>query len=786
MKLRGAMIILIIACQAAIYTGGLCSKRTLGDSVDNFCNTYHLADLQVTFDLTTAERLPKLSGLDGISKVTPRLMIKGAIHLEDNTSMPAVIIFVHANKNPDINTLDIEAGSFPTNDNLGAVIERGLKNQGYTLGKTITFSTYDATATLPVIGIARSPEFLMSTANPELLVPTPGSLGIVYVPAECFKKEFAALSDMLRGTGPANQLLFLFHDVPPETKNTYQETLLARLSDTNSVLRIREVLRRDDQFGIKFLREDLKMFDIIVLAIVGIFSVITLIVISISVNRLVLSQQREIGALMAFGYRPGTILMSYVRLGFLLGLTGGLVGVALSPAVNHLLAQTYASAMSLPPLTLVFDLRFFIEGVLIVVAAASIAVVAPVIKIVRLTPVQAMRESSAALSHYIASLAKAAGTLTGLLSRSLPQRAAIRNLFRRLKLTIATIFLIALGLGITAGFVITLISILDSSSALFRRNKWDIVADFREPQSNEKSIALCEKAGLTDHEPFVKGYASLSVGKRTIDYQLIGMPADSKLSSPHLTEGTGFSGNDADEIIFNPSFSDFPPPSIGDTVVITSRGQQYRLTVVGLFTSLSTGQAYVPVETARRIMGIKGDSGFMARLQDTNVTEAKGNLYGSPLVSRVTVNAELESAINDQLKKATDMIVLAVFIGAFVALAIVINTMSMNILERESEFATLMSLGYGRMPLARMVLTEICVMGISALVLSVPIAFGIAHYMNAELSKIWFHIDTYVKLKDLALSLLVPFLLLPVAALPALHHVFRIDVALVVRKRSIE
>ena len=714
-------------------------------------------------------------------------MIKGAIHLEDKTSLPAVIIFVHAGKNPAINTLDIEAGSFPTHENLGVVIERGLKGQGYTIGKTITFSAYNTKATQPIIGIARSPEFIMSTANPELLVPTPGSLGIVYVPVECFEKEFAALSATLHGTEPTDQLLFLYDkDISPEAKNTLQEALLDRLSDKNSGLRIREVLRRNDQFGIKFLREDLKMFDVMVLAIVGVFSVVTLMVIGISVSRLVLSQQREIGALMAFGYRPGAILLSYVRLGFLLGLTGGLVGVAISPAVNYLLAETYASAMSLPTLTLAFDPRFFIEGVLIVVVAASIAVVAPVARTVRLTPVQAMRESSAALSHYTASFARAAGTLTGLLSCSLPQRAAIRNLFRRLKLTTATIFLIALGLGITAGFVMSLVSILDSSSALLQRNKWDIIADFREQLPDDTGIALCKDAGLTDHEPFVKGYASLSLGTRAVDYQLIGMPADSKLNSLRMTGGAGFSGNDADEIIFNPSFSDFTPPSVGDTVVMTSRGETFRLTVVGLFTSLSTGQAYVPIDTARRIMGIKGDSGFMARLNGTGPAAAKTSLYGSHLVSRVTVNAELVRAVNDQLKKITELIVLAAFFGAFVALAIMINTMSMNILERESEFATLMSLGYGRMPLARMVLTEICVMGICALVLSVPIAFGIAHYMNAELSKIWFHIDTYVKVKDLALSLLVPFLLLPVAALPAMRHVFRINVALVVRKSTIE
>ena len=798
MKLRGLMIALIIACQAAIYSGGLCSKLTLSRSVDDFCNNHNLADLQVTFDVTTAARLPALDDVKGIRKVESRLALDGSVKLEDNTTIPAVIIFMRAGENPAIDTLDIEDGVFPSKGDLGVVIERGLKGKGYTVGDKITVSAYDFTSTQPIVGIARSPEFLVSTANPEMLIPTPGSLGIIYAPVECVEKEIKKLSRALRGSDPVNQLLFLYDDSAlrqaslDSTRDLrhdsdLQKRILARLSGAKKKLRIKKVVSRNEQFGIKFLQQDLKMFRVVVLAIVVVFSVVTLIVTGISVNRVVMSQRREIGALMAFGYCSGAIMKSCFLLGFLMGLAGGLVGAAASPAVNYLLAETYASAVSLPPITLAFNAGILIEGVVIGILVASVAAVVPVIKLVRRTPVQAMRGGTDGAVPRVAGLTRVAGALTGALSQSLPQRAAARNLFRRLKLTAATILLIALGLGITAGFVITLSSVLKSSTALLQRNKWDMIADFTESQTGKKGLALCKEAGLVDPELFVKGYASISIRGRITDYQLVGIPSDSKLQSLRFTEGKGFSGNDADEIIFNASFSDCAPPSPGDTVVVTSGGREHRLTVAGLISSLSTGQAYVPLETARRILGLEAEcSGFMAKLDGTGVAEAKERLYASDLVSRVTIRSKLESVIEQQLTKATNLIALAVVIGAVVTLAIVINTMSMNILEREGEFATLMSLGYGRQPLARMVLTEVFAMGIAALLLAVPIAVGIARYMNAELSHIWFHIDTYVTMKDFEMTLLLPFLLLPLAAVPALRHVFRLNIALVVREHVIE
>jgi putative ABC transport system permease protein len=789
MRLRGVMILLMIGCQTGIFCGGLGSELTLSSSVDTFCREHNLADLQLTFDVMPAGRLPELEDLPGVREVAARLVIQGVVELGEGRSIPAVIVFVRAGENPAIDSLQMVDGVFPSADQLGVVIERGLVGAGYGPGDEITVSAYGFTMSETIVGVARSPEYLVSTANPEMLIPTPGSLAIIYAPRECCEQVFQGLTLYLGGTEPVNQLLCTYEadTAPPGTAEDPEASILERLTGAEPPITVTSLERRDEQFGILFLQQDLEMFRIVVVAIVAVFSVVTLIVTGISVHRVVMSQRREIGALMAFGYGPVAIVSSHVRMGMLLGLGGALVGAATSPAVNLLLADTYASAISLPPVTLAFRWWHLAAGGLMGILVAAVAAALPVLGLTGLTPVQVMRGGADDAQRRLSLLARLAGRLPLLSSGSLPQRAAIRNLFRRPRLTAATVILIALGIGITAGFVITLTSVLDSSTALLQRDRWELIADLRQPEPTAQALQQAEEAGIVDSEAFVRGFGEVAFADRTGDYQIVGVPAVSTLRQLQLAEGTGFSGDDAPEIVFSSSFSDVAPPVPGDTVVLTSGGEEHQLTVVGLVSSLTIGQAYLPLGTARRILGLEGKcSGFLGRYGEADPAAVESALYGSGRVGRITVRKELEAAIDDQLTKATELITLAILMGALVALAIVINTMSMNILERQGEFATLMSLGYGRPPLARMVMTEVCLMGGLAVLLAVPVAFGIAGYMNGQLSEVWFQIDTHVRWWDLAACLLLPFLLLPLATVPALRQVFALDIALVVRQRTIE
>ena len=209
--------------------------------------------------------------------------------------------------------------------------------------------------------------------------------------------------------------------------------------------------------------------------------------------------------------------------------------------------------------------------------------------------------------------------------------------------------------------------------------------------------------------------------------------------------------------------------------------------MAGLVSVLSIRDCFVPIETARRILGLPGRcSGVMAELGETGRADAVARLYASGEVGRVTAKTELEEAIGGQLGKAVGLIRLAVVIGSIVALAVVVNTMSMHLLEREVEFAALIALGYGRLPISRMVLAEVVAMGFAALLIAVPVALGVARCLNAALSRVWFRIDTFVGMEEFAAALLIPFLLLPLGAAPALRRIFGLDVAQAVRRHAIE
>lgn len=789
MGLRGVMVALIIACQSAIFSGGFSAMRTLRRSVDSYCTAHNLADLQLSFAPTSAGRLPSLEGVGGIAKALPRLVLGGAIHLADGAMLPAAVVFIRAGENPAINTLDIEEGAIPADGGTGVVIDRGLRGRGYGVGDAITVSAYGVRSTRPIVGISRSPEFLASTANPELLVPIPGSLGVIYAPVESCGREIGALARYVGGADPVNQLLVAFAAAGEGSGRPDRETerrVVDRLSAAG--IGIESVLRREDQFGIAFLRQDLKVFRALVLAIVGLFGVVTLAATGITVNRIAASQSREIGALMALGYRPTALVRSYLLLGLLLGSAGGLLGLAASPAVNRLLSGSYASAMDLPPLAFALDPAAMAVGLLIGMGVASAAGVVPVLGLAGLRPVQAIRGGGRASALRRSAFVRAAMRRCGAMPGTLPQRAAARNLFRRPGLTVATILLLALESGVTAGFIVTLTSVIESSASLLRRYGWDVVADFTRPRACAEGIRMCERAGLSDPEPFVSGYASVRGGGGGAgDYQLVGVPARSRMSPFLVAEGAGFSGDDADEIIFNTAFADAPPAAPGDAVTVWAGGREQTLRVAGLVSVLSIRQCFVPIETARRILGLPGKcSGVMAGLGGIGRAEAEARLYASGDVGRVTAKAELEKAIGEQLAKGVGLIRIAIVIGSIVALAVVINTMSMHLLEREGEFATLIALGYGRLPLSRMVLAEVVAMGLAALLIAVPVALGVARCLNAELSRVWFRIDTSVGMEEFAMALLIPFLLLPLGAAPALRHVFGLDVAQAVRRHAIE
>ncbi len=110
-------------------------------------------------------------------------------------------------------------------------------------------------------------------------------------------------------------------------------------------------------------------------------------------------------------------------------------------------------------------------------------------------------------------------------------------------------------------------------------------------------------------------------------------------------------------------------------------------------------------------------------------------------------------------------------------------TLSADYLEREMEFATLRALGYHRGKISRIVMAELVAQAASAVLLSMPLAALLAFFINYQQGKIYFLIPTVVRPAEVLGASAWALLFAPLAGLPGLRYLFKLNIAEVVRQK---
>ena len=109
---------------------------------------------------------------------------------------------------------------------------------------------------------------------------------------------------------------------------------------------------------------------------------------------------------------------------------------------------------------------------------------------------------------------------------------------------------------------------------------------------------------------------------------------------------------------------------------------------------------------------------------------------------------------------------------------------TINIRDREGEYATLASIGFSDRFLTGVILYETVIEGMIALILSVPLSYLFAYYLNYEIGKAWFQMDLYFGAKELVEVMITAFAFLPLSALPGIRHVSNMNIPIAVRRKS--
>ena len=246
---------------------------------------------------------------------------------------------------------------FNPNDEEGIWIDKRFADgRNLDIGDEITLKFDGKEVSKTVRGIMYSPEYVYYIQEGSLL-PDFSQVGFAYMPSKGadFDIEYNAIA------------LDAYEDLDEKDfKSALEETLGQKAYV--------QYVDRDNNVGIKTLQDEIdqhKMFSGIFPAIFVLVSLLTLVT---TMSRVISAQRMQIGTLKAMGYSNKSIILHYLSYGFVLSLTGSVIGLVIGPlTIPYLFYPTMSSTYSLPSWGPSWDISFFFVAGLMVISSVLIS-----------------------------------------------------------------------------------------------------------------------------------------------------------------------------------------------------------------------------------------------------------------------------------------------------------------------------------------------------------------------------------------------------------------------------
>ncbi|MFO0738979.1 MAG: FtsX-like permease family protein [Labilithrix sp.] len=821
-KGRFALIALILTLQAAALGGGYVAQESLYHTRDAWASKLRLADVEVQFTPLSDAEMPSLDvvrRVPGVASVNRRFIASGYIEKPGTEApLPVVLQYIEPDGHPTVDDIELTGGRWLERGKPEqAIIDRSFAEaQGYKLGDEIIVNPHRFASKFSVGGVGLSAEYLVPTANPALLVPQKGSLGIIYASRESLDRNFPEIL--------FNDLVVSF-DPRADPRATTDAVIAALSASPNGKVEIERIVTKEQTFGYRFLDVILSGSRSVTPIIAMIVALMACIVAIISMHRLVAERRKEIGALLAQGWSPGQLAVVFFGLGLVPGLVGAALGVPAAMGFAAKVARTSAVISGFPSPMMAWEATWLALGSASAIAVGLASAIAPAVSVMNISPAHALRGTGEIQFTGMPSV------LEHLLAGSIATRYAVRNVFRRVRLSAATATLVALAVALPSGLLTTIASWDTWAGGEAQKLHWDAVVSFKVPLADDRVAETMTENGVSSYRGYVQGYAPVRRADGSMEEMRVrGLPKEDELVDYGLKEGTVFSSDLAGECILNAAFAGNNPPKIGERVALVRKGTTYPLVVVGLLREASLSTIVVPRGTAQRIFGLEGKisgayvkfgavppprpaapkaasstRGTNAEVVETlDIEEAASKVGAAPppvviakpkdpktallsdeLVTGVEVRTEYAAATLAYLSSFNVIVVPFIGLSGILAFFFLVSVLGFLLLERETEYATLRSLGYGGGEIARIVLTEVGLLAMAGLVLSLGAWMVTAHVLRMPMAATWFEVPLDFRAHDFMVASIPTLLFLVLAAVPGIRALVSMDLSTVLRGRAI-
>ena len=700
-RARGQSIALVtvVALGVTTFVAAIGAYLDLDASETRTFERLRFADAWYELEPTDAATVEAAADRPDVAGAEARLVIDTGLPVDDRDRVRARLIGVPAGEQ-DVNAVEIVDGE-PRSGPGQVLVERHFAEaRDIAPGDTITPLIAGQPFALEVTGTVASPEYLQVTPDRFELLPSPSSFAVLFVD----------LAELQAASGRAGLVNDLAVRLAPGADVGVVDEIEADLREQQL---LRQTTRRAEQATYAALEQDLTAFRSIAVAMPSLILLAGIVSVAVLLGRIVRTQRPLIGVIKAVGHPDRSVLRHYLTYAVVLGVAGSALGLVAGTALGGVITRGYAAELGIPFTQTSFHPVVAGLAIAVTLAAVSAAAARPAWRSARIPPATAVRVDVAA----------AGPTRPSRLERRLPLPLAVRVPLRALRRsrsrTAGTV------LGITTAFVLVLmvLGLRDGIGLFLQRTfedleRWDIAATFDQPQDEAITDQIAELPGVNAASPFLQLPAALTVGDGREDVLLTALEPDQQLRALRLGDTSPADAFADDAIVLTAALADDLQVDVGDPIEVATPAGTHELIVGGTSDEPIPARAYLSLDTASRLAGTTAPpvNGIYLAADPAAAGAIRSQLFDLPGVESVKLRQEQRDDLASLLAIFTAIMAVMLAFAVAMAFALVFNTMTINVLEREREYATMRSLGAHPAAIARQLATEATILWLLAVV----------------------------------------------------------------------
>ena len=772
-KVRFIAITLVVVMGVAIFVASSMSYKNLETSYRYAYKKLNFADFRVKAEKIPKYIVDKTRDVKGVNLVTPRVRKDFSFILPDDKRLVGRVIGI-PEKRPLVDDLLIKEGRFFKEGESRVCIAESHFAEFYKLhtGDVMTYTNKGKDVPVKIVGVAGSPEYIVLAGEKGDFSPmlSATSMAILWMPV-------TDVQSMAEIPGAYNQLLF-------KVKNPAKmEPQITSVEEIMKNTGIKEVVTQEEHLGNQMLQNDLEGFRSFALFFPLLFLAIACFSIYILLSRLVHVQRPFIGVMRATGYTRRQILLHYLAFALIIGVLGAFFGALAGYGLSYLITGAYAGTIGIPLVSIKVDWKVMLQGITLSMIFCAFAGIMPALRSSRIDPAKAMRGDMIEQTFRRPFLERVFPPLSRV---PLFLKVPFRNMFRNRRRTVFTILGLVFSTMLVLAFLGTLDTINNAMSRAFSaQNRFDIAAVFMGGRDASTIGKIKRIPAVEDAEPTVSYSVKIRWDGDSVDSVMMGIQPDTNLRRFYTSDQREVNIEDR-HVLLNEWFHTKKGLQIGDTVTVSTSWRKKHF-IVGSFIQEAMGNViYLTRDEALNLMayGQMSRGAFYVKVRPGRYEEARQDLEKMSGMATLIDLKEIKREVQHYVSLMRIIVFVMLIFALIMAFTLTFNTITINVLEREREIATIRTIGTQSWKISAMTTLENIIYGLLAIIPGFILGVGIGKYAMSLQQTEYFSVSFVVNKESYILVAFGIMIILLICQIPSLRYVKKVELARATKERG--